>query len=272
MKRLIAVAVSALAVLLAGAPAAVAAPSAPAGSSPSNAVYAALGDSYSSGVGTRLYGPSSGACLRSPLAYAPLSARIQRMDLTFVACSGATTADVQSSQVGSVPRDAALVTITVGGNDVGFAPVLQACSAGTSAQCDAAVSAGRTAVQQVLPGRLDTTFAQIRAHAPHARLVVLGYPLLFGSGPCTAAGLPPAAARAAIDAGTDLLDGVIRQRAEAAHAAFVDVRSRFQNHGTCAATLHRWINPPTTPATDSYHPNIAGQALGYLPALRAVSV
>jgi hypothetical protein len=229
--------------------------------------YAALGDSYSSGVGTRVYDPASGACQRSPLAYPRLSAAIQRQQLTFLACSGATTADVRTSQIPSVPPDTRLVTITVGGDDVGFASVLGACSAGAP-PCETLIADGLAAIQQVLPARIDATFAAIKAQAPSAGLVVLGYPRLFGSGPCTAPGLPPSAAiRAKIDAGTDLLDEVIGQEANTAHATFIDVRPRFDGHGSCATPGRRWINPPTVPASESYHPNIAGQGLGYLPAL-----
>jgi lysophospholipase L1-like esterase len=268
MKRLLVITAVALAGFVLAAPAALAVPAAP---SVDRSGYAALGDSYSSGVGTRVYQPSSGACQRSPLAYPSLAAPLRRRTLTFLACSGATTADVRSSQIAGVPQDAGLVTITVGGDDVGFTPVLAACSASTPAQCAAAVTAGDAAIQQVLPGSLDAMFAMIHTRAPHAELVVVGYPHLFGSGACNAAGLPPAAARTAIDAGTDLLDSVIQERATAAQATFVDVRPRFNAHGTCAAVLLRWINPPTVPTSDSYHPNIAGQALGYLPALLRTS-
>jgi hypothetical protein len=217
MKRSMTIAVIAVAGFLIGAPAAVAAPSGSVTSStlrPTHVArsdYAALGDSYSSGVGTRVYDPASGACQRSPLAYPRLSAAIQRQQLTFLACSGAATADVRTSQIPSVPSDSRLVTITVGGDDVGFAPVLAACSAGAPS-CETLVADGVAAIQQVLPGRLAATFAEIKAQAPGANLVVLGYPRVFGSGPCTAPGLPPSPAiRAKIDAGTDLLDKVVRQ-------------------------------------------------------------
>jgi hypothetical protein len=273
MKRFVTVAVIAMAGFLIGVPAAVAAPS----GSPTISTlrpmhvwqsgYAALGDSYSSGVGTRVYDPASGACRRSPLAYPRLSAAIQRTQLTFLACSGAATADVRTTQIPSVPLDTRLVTITVGGDDVGFAPVLEACSAGAPT-CETLIAGGLAAIQQILPGRLDATFAAIKVRAPGADLLVLGYPRLFGSGPCTAPGLPASPAiRAKIDGGTDLLNEVIKQEATAAHATFIDVRPRFGGHGTCATPGRRWINPPTVPVSESYHPNIAGQGLGYLPAL-----
>ena len=66
--------------------------------------YVALGDSYSSGVGTRTYFDTT--CSRSVYAYPYLISQ-QRADtqLTFAACSGATTSDVLNSQISSVTSD-----------------------------------------------------------------------------------------------------------------------------------------------------------------------
>src|SRR5919112_2718902 len=62
--------------------------------------YVALGDSYSSGVGTGVYDSASGACARSPLSYPPLWAAEHRpASFGFVACSGAKTADVMANQI-----------------------------------------------------------------------------------------------------------------------------------------------------------------------------
>src|SRR5688500_13789779 len=82
--------------------------------------YVALGDSYSSGTGTNNYNLSSG-CLRGTSAYPYLVATGRpNTALTFAACSGATTTDVMNNQVSSVTSDTRFVTITIGGNDVGF--------------------------------------------------------------------------------------------------------------------------------------------------------
>ncbi len=59
--------------------------------------YVALGDSYSSGVGTRSYTLNSG-CQRGIYAYPYLLAQARaNTALTFVACSGATTSALMSS-------------------------------------------------------------------------------------------------------------------------------------------------------------------------------
>src|SRR5919204_6586664 len=80
--------------------------------------YVAMGDSYSSGVGTRDYFPDSGSCLRGPKAYPQLWADEHHVaTFDFVACSGATTDDVNSNQISSLSSDTTLATISVGGND-----------------------------------------------------------------------------------------------------------------------------------------------------------
>jgi hypothetical protein len=65
--------------------------------------YVALGDSYSSGTGTRTY--FDPACQKRVYAY-PSLVDVQRAntDLVFAACAGARTGDVLSSQVSSLTR------------------------------------------------------------------------------------------------------------------------------------------------------------------------
>ena len=97
-KRIIAMLVFGLGLLLPAA-AAVAAPQ-----------YVALGDSYSSGVGTRVFYEESGECDRSPDAYGPKIAAAKGYSLNFEACGGAKTPEVNSKQLGHLsshhePRD-----------------------------------------------------------------------------------------------------------------------------------------------------------------------
>jgi hypothetical protein len=74
--------------------------------------YVALGDSYSSGVGTGVYDAASGACQRSPLSYPPLwVAEHHPASFEFVACSGATTADVRANQISALQPTTDLVAV-----------------------------------------------------------------------------------------------------------------------------------------------------------------
>src|SRR5580704_5786304 len=98
---------------------------APAASAQSTVSYVALGDSYSSGVGAGNYTSASGSCDQSTSAYPQLWANANA-PASFVneTCSGATTSSVISSQLGALNSGTTLVSITVGGNDVGFSSVM----------------------------------------------------------------------------------------------------------------------------------------------------
>src|SRR5262245_35220317 len=88
-------------------------------------IYAALGDSYSAGVGAPPYDPASGSCNRSPRSAAALwAASHPGTSFAFAACSGATTTDVINNQLGALSGATSQVTISIGGNDAGFSPVL----------------------------------------------------------------------------------------------------------------------------------------------------
>ncbi|HTX60662.1 MAG TPA: GDSL-type esterase/lipase family protein, partial [Verrucomicrobiae bacterium] len=90
--------------------------------------YVALGDSYSAGVGTRVFYEESGECDRSPDAYPPKIASKHSYTLNFEACSGAKTGEVIEKQLGKLTSSTALVTITIGGNDAGFSNVMLNCA------------------------------------------------------------------------------------------------------------------------------------------------
>jgi lysophospholipase L1-like esterase len=138
--------------------------------------YVALGDSFSSGVGTGSYTLSS-SCRRGVYAYPWLVAQ-QRPDtsLTFVACSGATTSSLMSNQIASVTAATTIVTVTIGGNDVGFSDLIVQC---TLSDCSAALDRTRASLETVLGPRLDTVYSAIRSRALNAKVIVLGYPFIF---------------------------------------------------------------------------------------------
>jgi lysophospholipase L1-like esterase len=229
--------------------------------------YVALGDSYTSGVGAP---GQSGLCLRGSSGYPALWAR-QNDPASYrnLACGGAVTSDVRNFQVPFLSARADLVSMTIGGNDAGFAPAVISCTVGSDAACASVVQTARTYITGALPGALDATYRAIRRKAPNARVVVLGYPRLFdvSSASCGIGGMS-LAKRRVLNAGADDLAGIIEDRAQAAGFTFADVRSRFDGHGVCSASP--WINGLTIlPPTDSFHPNAAGYRSGYLPALTA---
>ena len=227
--------------------------------------YVALGDSYASGVGTRDYFPDSGDCKRGPKAYPQLWADEHGVaKFSFDACSGAVTDDVNSGQLGSLSGSTTLVTISVGGNDVGFSKTMESCLLGSDDACDEAVADGEDRARGELPAKLDATYANIRKAAPNAKVVVLGYPRINDLGDC---GIPgySATKRKRINEGADALDEVISGRAEATGFTFADPRQAFDGHGVCSD--QEWINGPSNPLTESFHPNVDGHAKGYLAVL-----
>lgn len=234
--------------------------------------YVALGDSYSSGVGTGDYIDGSGGCKRSTDAYPELWASAHgAVSLHFAACSGATTGDVTADQLDALSASTDLVTITIGGNDAGFTHVMLTCvigSVGGPGACQDATEDAIDYVHDTLPGKLDATYAAIEQDAPNAEVVVLGYPRLYTlDGSCNI-GIGDTARQYVNDA-ADELDETIAKRAANAGFEFVDVRDAFAGHGICSSDW--WLNSTTWPLSDSYHPNKQGHRDGYLPALERVA-
>ncbi len=153
---------------------------APAASAQSSVNYVALGDSYSSGVGAGNYTSASGSCDQSTNAYPQLWANANA-PASFVneTCSGATTSSVISSQLGALNSGTTLVSITVGGNDVGFSSVMETCVLESTSSCVSAVDKAESEVATQLPGELNSVLGDIKADAPNARVVVLDYPQLY---------------------------------------------------------------------------------------------
>ncbi|GAA2222533.1 SGNH/GDSL hydrolase family protein [Streptomyces nogalater] len=225
--------------------------------------YVALGDSYSSGVGAGSYIGSSGSCERSTKAYPYLwNAAHSPSSFAFNACSGATTDDVRANQLGSLGSTTSLVSVTAGGNDAGFADVMTTCVLQSDSSCLSRINTAKAYVANTLPGKLDTLYNAIRAKAPSARVVVIGYPRFYLLGQ-SCLGLSETK-RAAVNDAADYLDTAIKARATAHGFVFGDVRTTFTGHEICSSSswLHsvNWLD-----IGESYHPTAAGQFGGYLP-------
>jgi lysophospholipase L1-like esterase len=228
--------------------------------------YVALGDSYSSGVGS---GSESGSCLQSPTAYPGLwNAAHHPSSYTMVACSGAKTTDVNANQLSALSSSTGLVSITIGGNDVGFSNIMQTCVLYGTSECVAAVNQAEAIAQSSLPGWLNTTYNGIRSHAPNAQVVVLDYPVFYQLGVWYCIGLSETS-RSKIDEGINLVDGIIKTAATNHGFSFADVRSIFVGHQLCSSGT-KWLHSLNyTDLTESYHPTAAGQSGGYLPVFSA---
>jgi lysophospholipase L1-like esterase len=231
--------------------------------------YVALGDSYSSGTGTRTY--TDMACKRSTLAY-PSIVDVQRpnTDLVFAACSGARTGDVLANQVASLTPDTRWVTITIGGNDAAFSNVIVECAKPSPRSCAPTVADAQAFIRNTLPGRLDQVYGAIASRAPAATVMVLSYPRLFMGVDCSLGTFLNPDEMRRLNETADLLREVTRARVTAAgpNFRFLDAIPSFVGHAVCSAT--EWLNGLAIPFAESFHPNRLGHAAVYAPLVRGV--
>lgn len=234
--------------------------------------YVALGDSYSAGP---LISPAVKKapvfCGRSEANYAGLLASYLKVkSLTDATCSAATTADLYSSQsvrmgfpqnsgtktppqLDAVTKKTDLVTIGLGGNDYRlFESILVslAVNGDITKQMKDAV-----AVEANVAKAIDA----IRARAPHARIVVVGYLRVApADGVCEAFPVSAAAARQA-DTIEKQINASLAAAAKARKATFIDSYAISAGHDICAGT-EAWINGPRNAVfrAAAYHPFRAG--------------
>jgi lysophospholipase L1-like esterase len=269
--------------------------------------YVAMGDSYAAGegIGTTTGAPVPG-CDQSGQDYPHQVAARLGLQLTDVSCAGAVTGNIdttpQRTGSGTAPlQDTALtastdlVTVTIGGNDLGFVSIAEYCAAASSSgplvlhpqsNC---VQVYDPDGQDSLQRKLDTSvtpaitrvLTDIRHKAPHAKVLVLDYPAISTdkadapdpatypmscfSSPLTKNSFPFTATD------TPFLEQLeaelvvsVSAAAQAAGADFVDVFPQSLTHSACAGTPSPWMNGVTvdpaqfTVVPGSLHPNLAG--------------
>lgn len=232
--------------------------------------YVALGDSYSSGTGTRTYYDSG--CERSVYAY-PYLVHNAHPAWTFVhaACGGAKTGDVINTQSANLTSATNWVTYTIGGNDAGFSSVITECAQPWwSSDCNGAIDQAQAYITNTLPGRLDLVNNKIKSLAPTAKVIVLDYPYLFMGEDCNAGTFFSPDEETRLNQTADMLRTQLRSAATRAGGNFVfkDAIPPFVGHAICDSV--EWLNGLSNPVSESYHPNRTGQSSGYTPLVRAV--
>jgi lysophospholipase L1-like esterase len=241
--------------------------------------YVALGDSYASGPLIPDQSLNPIGCVRSDHNYASdLTRSLGIPSLTDVSCGGATTDDMTAAQ--SVPlgsnapqfdaltQDTDLVTVTIGGNDLGFTSILETCAAESLTNpfghpCRNHYTSGGT---DQLAAKIDATapkvaavLAGIRQRAPQAKVVVVGYlRILPPSGGCwpvvpLAIGDVPY-----LDNVERELNAMLGNQAAAAGDTFVNP-GITTGHDVCQPESTKWVEGivPTSLAFP-VHPNAAG--------------
>ncbi|WP_330252634.1 SGNH/GDSL hydrolase family protein [Nocardia sp. NBC_00565] len=244
--------------------------------------YVALGDSFAAGAGVFPQADIT-TCLRSAVNYPSLVAKELGV-ATFkdVTCGGATLDELTEPQRGIVSGAAApqfdaltpdttLVTMTMGGNDIGLAKQALLCGNllpepnGTSC-ADAFTADGvdtfaeRTTALAPVYG---TAIDEIRSRAPQATVVIVGYPTASQPGACPAQ--QPAWPRDAdyLQAVLVNLNALLRKVSAEHGAIFVDTATSSIGHDMCAAPEEQWINglipSLSTPSFVPLHPNTFGE-------------
>ena len=187
--------------------------------------------------------------------------------LSFRACSGAKTGDVTGGQTAALSASTDFVTVSIGGNDVGFVDLILSCfSSWDELLCRSTVSSVDRKIDTQLPAKLDATYADIRTgprREGHRRRLPAAVRQL---GPCSQASGVNSREAALLDGVAAHLDRVLAARAAAAGSPS-STSCRPSPGTTCAATPYLWGKK--TGLLDIYHPTRAGHRDGFAPLVRA---
>ena len=257
--------------------------------------YVALGDSYTSGPGIPNQIPESLGCGRSDHNYPHLvAASLAVSQFTDMSCGSATTDHMTEAQplpdglsnrpqLEALTPDVDLVTLGIGGNDIGFGEIIANCVARSLllpvwAPCQAHY----TSQGDELGARIDATapkvaavLAGIRERAPSARILVVGYPVILpADGPGCWPLMPIAVGDVAwLRTVQGRLNSMLAEQAAATGAVFVDTYTSSVGHDVCRLPGAKWVEGlvPTAPASP-VHPNARGMANSAEQVLKSVRV
>jgi lysophospholipase L1-like esterase len=226
--------------------------------------WVAMGDSYASGQGANDY--SGGSCRRSANAYWALLHGRLRHGLTsgssdFVACSGATTAEVRAHQLSALDPTTRLVTISVGGDNLGFSGVVKSCVKPGGTSCKEALRDHvNTSSLRRLRASLRAIYSDIRSRAASATVLVLGYPQLTPPDHIDGCGAMDSSDAPYLHrAGVRLNRSIRRVVGSRRGFRFIGLVSTFQGHPACDDGAADWINGVNLKDTqESFHPNAPG--------------
>ncbi|WP_028923082.1 SGNH/GDSL hydrolase family protein [Pseudonocardia acaciae] len=240
--------------------------------------YVALGDSYTAGSFIPEQRGTPPGCERSDRNYPTLlRAALRAPVFRDVSCGGATTGHLTTAQwakgganppqLDAVTGRTDLVTIGIGANDIGFAEIVTTCtrlspSAPRGAACrDHYTSGGRDRLADRIGAaapRVAEALRQVRARAPHAKVIVVGYPTIL---PVTGHGCPPVSAGDADYLGRTFqaLNDMIAAQAGRVGVRYLDLAGATVGHDVCQPVGVKWVEGAraTSPAAP-WHPNELG--------------
>lgn len=233
----------------------------------------ALGSSFAAGPGIGSIKPDTPErCSRSPLNYATQTASTLHMELVDVSCGGATTAHILGpwselpAQIDAVNPGAGVVTITIGGNDLGYVRNLFSATCkpgegwtyqGRQVPCPPPAPPKAEDFTQ-LDQNLRAIVTGIRQRAPKARIIFVQYVRLVPDVPCPALGLSPEGAMLTRSMGEQLARTTARVAQETG-AEVLPMDQLSRGHTPCDA--EPWSvgpRPLGEGANTPWHPNRAG--------------
>ncbi|MGI5326442.1 SGNH/GDSL hydrolase family protein [Actinomadura nitritigenes] len=248
--------------------------------------YVALGDSMASGP---LIPDITGnvGCGRSTRNYAHDLASAMGLNLADVTCSGASTKHMTQSQdtsvggvdTGTVPpqfdaltADTALVTLTIGGNDVGLVGIAQNCATldPTATPCKGTYEAQVAQRTADFEPKLSAVLDGIRQRSPNARIVVTGYGLYIKPNGCWP--VQPVLPTDAnfLQGSVNAMNAVIKRQTEAHGDTYIDLVTPSAGHDSCQSASKRWLEGYVpVHAAAPLHPNASGEA-AYASVIRGV--
>jgi hypothetical protein len=246
----------------------------------SAASWAGLGDSYAAGplIPNQQLNPLG--CLRSDRNFAHLAAASLGRSLADVSCSGAKTDDMTAPQdvtpgpanppqFNALTADTQIVTLQIGGNDIGFTSILQNCATANpfAHPCrDKYVVNGRDTLADKIAAtapKIAAVLQGIHARSPNARVFVVNYAAIL---PETGSGCWPQVPIAFSDVpylrGVEKnLNAMLAQQAAANGAGIVDDYTASIGRDACKSASTRWVEPLVPGnAAAPFHPNARGEA------------
>lgn len=234
--------------------------------------YVALGDSYSSGLGSS--GTYDESCHRTSHAWSTMMESYFQDARLLTACAGDTISGVENQlpdmqdYFAAHPGKPQLITLTVGGNDIGFKDLIVDCIMNDCSSRGPELAAKMDALQP----RLADLYRQIKAEEPYADIVVGGYPwVVEPDGDSMNIGCLPLDQneRNMITGISSYLNQTISDAASSAGVWSVGQRVRdiFVHHNACQGGDDEWINAVSVDPgglygfidVDSFHPKDPGQ-------------
>lgn len=214
--------------------------------------YVALGDSAAAGPLISPQDPSAPGCTRSLRNYPRVVAQRLGERLVDVTCSSAKSADVVATsqrtltgasvpvQTAALSSRTSLVTLTIGANDIGLFQIALSCvNVPDSTPCSQKYRrggsdeiAGKIARQAPVWGSM---LDRIRASAPNARIVVVGYGTYIRPESCAAQPIRPVDAQY-LQQSMNRMNDAIAAQARRRGLTFVDITKLTAGHDICASS------------------------------------